>query len=217
MACISISSMFRYNTHQLHSGAKTGGQLLNLLSGSLLLTCLSAHSIVFKITSAQMKVRVLTKYDGRLQSLHDVDDDALHWLKTTVTNSNQEMKWKIEKMQLFRVCARPRTHGDAGRHQSVRIHDSRQLMQQVRRLLEQLRCIPLHHVFQQLGFRTRHTVPRLRLAPDNITPLLQHPTNIYTQVCNTTLLSQCFTEHKLPHTDTHTQHLLFGTCSKRTW
>ena len=114
------------------------------------------------------------------------------------------------------MSAQQRTHRDAGRHQSVGIHDGCQLMQQVRRLLKQLGCIPLHHVFQQLGFWARHSVPCLRLTPDNITPLLQQPTNIHTQVPNITLSFNCRHRNQSQQTATQPRCSLLCCCTVST-
>jgi len=57
------------------------------------------------------------------------------------------------------------TDRDASIHQRVWVQCRRQLMKKVRRLLEQLRRRPLHHVLQHLRLAARNSVPRLRLTP----------------------------------------------------
>jgi len=66
--------------------------------------------------------------------------------------------------QSFTIFRKP-TYWNAGIHQSVRIQRRRQLMQQVRRLLKQLRCRLLHDVLQHLRLRAWHAVPCLWFSP----------------------------------------------------
>jgi len=57
------------------------------------------------------------------------------------------------------------THRDAVWLQQVWVHDGRQLMEQIWRLLKQLRSVLLDTLLQELRLGARHSVPRLGLSP----------------------------------------------------